>query len=500
MQEDGRRGVRFVDQDLRLSSMKSIDEVERLVRKLDRERKARLEAERIAEIATRSALHDNLTGLANRAMLDDILKTSIARSRRNHRAIGILFLDLDRFKNINDSLGHKVGDLVLKEAARRITRAIRSVDSAARIGGDEFAVVCEGAGGIREIVVVAQRILDSFADTFICEEKEISIEPSIGVVLSTEESTPAELLRDADAAMYQAKNKGGRCFEIFDAAMREVATQRLALESSLRAGLRTHQFTAEFQPVVCVPSGNVRSFEALARWNHPELGAISPELFIRIAEDSHQIEELGEQILGIALRDFSGWLHRREGPSDGDLPILSVNFSPAQLGRPTIVPRTLEAIDEMGLAPDRVAIEITESTLMVEDDVVAANLKQFSDKGLRLDLDDFGTGYSSLAYLKRFHVDVLKIDRMFVRDIETDLESRAIVEAIVKMSSALNIDVIAEGVETEPQVQILGGLGCRWMQGYYFDRPAKLDALKHHYATEISADAVVCKKSAELKH
>ena len=154
----------------------------------------------------------------------------------------------------------------------------------------------------------------------------------------------------------------------------------------------------------------------------------------------------------------------------------------------------------MGLAPDRVAIEITESTLMVEDDVVAANLKQVSDKGLRLDLDDFGTGYSSLAYLKRFHVDVLKIDRMFVRDIETDFESRAIVEAIVKMSSALNIDVIAEGVETEPQVQILGDLGCRWMQGYYFDRPAQLDALKHHYATEISADAVVCKKSAELKH
>lgn len=465
-----------------MSVVTNTSEVSILRRKLERERSARLEAERIAEVATRSALHDPLTGLANRVMLDSSLRTAISRARRSDHRLGILFLDIDRFKVINDSLGHEAGDAVLCEAAKRVEQAIRCVDTAARLGGDEFAVLCEDVGDIHSLVLVVERVLESFSKTVQVAGKEISIEPSIGVVLANGEETAGDLIRNADAAMYVAKGNGGGCFEIFDEAMRESAFEQMALESALRTALREGELRVAFQPLVELASGRVESVEALARWVDPDRGAVAPDVFIRIAEESRQIEELGRQILDRALENYVEWL-RGLGMSaaDDSAPGLSVNFSPDQLVRSRVAPRIAERLAAHSIPIERLTIEITESVLMQRNEAVSANLRALSELGIRLDIDDFGTGYSSLAYLKRFRVDRLKIDRMFIRDLETESESQAIVGAVTSMADALQIETVAEGVETRAQLELVRALGCTYAQGYLFGRPGPFETVAARY-------------------
>jgi len=427
------------------------------------------------------ALHDPLTGLPNRALALDRLEGALARRRRDGRAVAVLLADLDQFKLVNDSLGHKAGDDLLIALAPRLQDAVRPSDTVARLGGDEFLVVCEQLDGAHEAIRVAERVAHAITQPLVLAAGEHFITASIGIALAdSAEAAPEDLLRDADAAMYRAKERGRGRYELFDDVLRKRVLLRLRTENELRRGIEQDELRVVYQPVVELAGGTVTAVEALVRWQHPERGLLDPVDFIPVAEDSGLIGALGDWVLTAACRDGAAW--QRRFPRAEPL-LVCVNASPRQLANAAFPARVADVMARHGLAPGSLALEITESVLMEEAHAPMTVLASLREYGLGLMLDDFGTGYSSLAYLKRFPLDVLKIDRSFVAGLGRDEEDSAIVSAIVKMAHALGLTVVAEGVERPEQLERLRELGCDRVQGRLIAKPMPAAEVERLMAT-----------------
>jgi len=416
-------------------------------------------------------LHDGLTGLPNRQYLLDRLVAAMARQQaQDDRLYAVLFLDLDRFKVINDSEGHLVGDQLLREAARRIGDCVRSPDTLARLGGDEFAVLLERIRGIEDAVQVAGRILQALELPFMIGGRELHSSASIGIALAQPQYGSAEeVLRDADAAMYRAKAEGRKRYALFDEGLRQFAQQRLELEGELRHGLVRHEFEPHYQPIVDLDGGGVLGFEALLRWRTGDGGLRLPGQFLGLAEETGLIESIDWRMYAMALRDLAEIM-----PVSA---YVSVNLSPRHLLAPDFAERFLALVEAQGACPSRVCVEVTEGALIDRTDLARATLEQLHRAGVRVLLDDFGTGYSALSYLQAFPLHGLKIDRSFAAVLDGDEKrggSNAILRAILAMAASLGLEVVGEGIETETQYQQLRALGLCQGQGYHFGRPAPL--------------------------
>jgi diguanylate cyclase (GGDEF)-like protein/PAS domain S-box-containing protein len=414
------------------------------------------------------ALHDALTGLPNRVLFLDRLEHALARLRRRGTKAAILFLDFDRFKLVNDSLGHQVGDELLAAAAPRLRQAVRASDTVARFGGDEFGILLEDISGEREAVETAERIASVFTRPFVLAGSEHFVTTSIGIALAQGGELPEELIRDADAAMYRAKERGRARYELFDEVMRDRAIARLRVENDLRRALERNELRLVYQPLVSLIDRSIVGVEALLRWEHPGRGPIPPSEFIPIAEEDGLIEPIGLWVLERACRQAAHWHQARPDAA----PIgISVNLSAVQVVNrnfPGVIAQVLRAT---GLDPASLSLEITESVTLRDAESLTEALPALKALGLHLILDDFGTGYSSLGYLTRLPIDAIKIDRSFVDGLGTESRDSAITEAIIAMSSALSLQVIAEGVETPRQAAELTRLGCGLAQGFLFSRP-----------------------------
>ena len=416
------------------------------------------------------ALHDSLTGLPNRALLLDRIDLALKQSRRSNSArFAVLFLDLDRFKTVNDSLGHHVGDRLLVQVARRLRDPLRPGDSVARMGGDEFAILLTHIRSITNATHVAQRVLDTLCQGFEIDGHEVSPMASIGIAVSSPDyQTPEEMLRDADIAMYRAKAAGKACFEIFDAQMRSSVLGLLELETELRRAVDNGDFVMHYQPIVSIDEGRLEGMEALVRWEHPTKGTISPGDFIPAAEETGLIVPLGWWTIRESCRQMKAW--RDQLPSARELTI-AVNVSGRLFAQPDMVPHLVRILEETGLPPSQLTVEITESVVLDHADEAILKLQALRALGIKLHVDDFGTGYSSLSYLQKFEYDTLKIDGSFVRELFQSGGSDAIVQSIITLGNLLDLNVIAEGVETVEQLQRLVDLRCPCVQGYWFSRP-----------------------------
>jgi diguanylate cyclase (GGDEF)-like protein/PAS domain S-box-containing protein len=417
----------------------------------------------------RLALYDSLTGLPNRALFSDRLSHAIDR-RGRAQATAVYFVDVDRFKRINDSLGHAAGDEVLREVAARIQRMLRPDDTVARFGGDEFTVLCESVGGVLEAVGVADRLQREISQPLRAGGADLRLSASIGIALAEpgEEADCSRLVEDADAAMYRAKERGGARTELFDVAMRERAVDALSIEQELQAGLERGELRLFYQPLVSLDNGDMVGAEALIRWEHPERGLLSPDKFLPVAEESGLIVQVGAWAVGEACRRLRDWDRRNGGTSAFGL---AVNLSARELTHPDVVITVLNAVRRSALDPSRLTIEVTESTAMADRDTGFRALRELSDAGVRIAIDDFGTGYASLDHLREMPADILKIDRSFVAGMAANSPDSALVAAAIAMGRALDMEVIAEGIETSEQVADLRELGCPLGQGYLFARP-----------------------------
>jgi diguanylate cyclase (GGDEF)-like protein/PAS domain S-box-containing protein len=417
----------------------------------------------------RLALYDSLTGLPNRALFIDRLDQAISHRSRSH-ALAVYFLDVDRFKRINDSLGHAAGDEVLREVAARVQRMLRPEDTVARFGGDEFTVLCESIGGVLEAVGVADRLQREIEQPLRAGGAELRLSASIGIALVEpgEDADCSRLVEDADAAMYRAKERGGARTELFDVAMRERAVNALSIEQELSQGVDRGELRLYYQPLVSLNTGGVVGAEALIRWEHPERGLLTPDKFLPVAEESGLIVQVGAWAVGEACRRLRDWDRRNGGPSSFSL---AVNLSARELTHPDVVPTVLNAVRRSALEPHRLTIEVTESTAMADRDSGFRALRELSEAGVRIAIDDFGTGYSSLDHLREMPADVLKIDRSFVAGMAANSPDTALVAAAVAMGRALEMEVVAEGIETNEQVADLRELGCPLGQGYLFAKP-----------------------------
>ncbi|HZN01748.1 MAG TPA: EAL domain-containing protein [Pyrinomonadaceae bacterium] len=433
-----------------------------------------------------AAFHDSLTGLPNRAMFTELLKAEIESSKRlNDHMFAVLFLDLDRFKNINDSLGHTYGDLLLVAFAERLEKALRPVDTLARFGGDEFAILLSGMTDATDTVRVAQRIQDELSQPFVLDKNSAFATASIGIALSSSGyDRPEDILRDADTAMYRAKENGKARYELFDHGMHARAVSRLQLESDLRQAVEQKEFTVYYQPIVNLQTGRLSGFEALVRWNHPRRGLVSPVDFIPVAEETGLIVPIGQWVLNEACK------HIRQcqiySPSHRSLS-LSVNLSARQVAQPDLLEQIKQALETSKLNPHCLKLEITESVVMENAEAAALMFKQLRSLGVQLSIDDFGTGYSSLSYLHRFPLNYLKIDRSFVMRLTTDNDN-AIVRTISTLARNLGMEVIAEGIETEEQYQQLKMLGCEYGQGYLFSRPVNSNGIRRLLTQDAKRD------------
>ncbi|MCA1247088.1 EAL domain-containing protein [Massilia sp. MS-15] len=427
------------------------------------------------------AYHDSLTGLPNRALLADRLECALRAAQRNSRkggrALAVMFLDLDRFKTINDSLGHATGDHLLREVARRLCAAVRASDTVARLGGDEFVVLLPDVGGAAECALVGDKVIEALATPFPLEGHSLHISPSIGICLCPDDGDDVEtLMRHADAAMYHAKALGRNNYQFFDQRMNQAAARRFELESNLRGALLRSEFELHYQPIICTATRRLHALEVLLRWRRRSEGGaggadgntvlVGPDEFIPILEENGMIVPVGEWVIRTACEQSMAW--QRQG-----LPAvpLAINLSARQFMHDGLVESIRRIVGETGIDPALVEFEITETALMQHGGQTLDTLRQINDMGMRLSIDDFGTGYSSLAYLKRFPVRKIKIDRAFVRELEASSEDRAIVAAVMALANSLQLSVVAEGVETEGQYQLLGGQGCQLAQGYLFARP-----------------------------
>jgi len=425
--------------------------------------------DRIYELAN----HDSLTGLPNRALCKDRLQQSIVQARRANASVGLLFIDLDRFKEVNDTLGHAVGDQLLMDFSWRLVHAIRDGDTAARLGGDEFVVIAQGLARESDIRIVADKIIQSLAEPFVIEGRDLYVGASVGVaVYPTHGDSADDLLRQADTAMYAAKGDGGNACYFFDDTLEHHRSQRLDLEGGLRRALAQGQLRLAYQPQVSASDGRLVGVEALLRWERPGYGNVPPDQFIPLAEETGLILPIGEWVLRAACLQLAAW--RSEG-----LPPLrmAVNVTARQLNDSDFARRVIAVLEETGTPPDRLEIEITESQLMEKLHGGQANLKQLRALGVTVAVDDFGTGYSSLGRICSLPIDRIKIDKSFVIDLNTNGNSYAVAHAIIAMANALRLEVIAEGVELQEQADLLAGIHCHEFQGYLFGKPQPPEAI-----------------------
>jgi diguanylate cyclase (GGDEF)-like protein len=415
------------------------------------------------------AFHDPLTGLPNRALLQDRLVRALDRARRRGQSIAVLFLDLDNFKRINDSLGHDAGDRLLIAATDRLRGCLRSEDTLARLGGDEFTVLLEEISGPRTPLLVAERIAEALRAPVQLDGQQVYTAASIGIAISSPGADQAsDLLRDADLAMYHAKAAGKGRHEMFDPSMRAQLSQWLAMEAELRQAIERGEMRVHYQPIVALESETISEVEALVRWQHPERGLIPPAEFIPLAEQTGLIVALGRLVLEEACRQVKGWQLRQ--PAQSPLGV-SVNLSPRQFQDPRLVDDVRGILERTGLDPSTLKLEITETLILEDSESTLAVITELRDLGVRLAVDDFGTGNSALSYLKRFPIDTLKIDRSFINGLGHQREDTAIVHAVIAFAKALGVRVTAEGIETAEQLSHLKELACDRGQGYYFTKP-----------------------------
>ncbi|HSD38480.1 MAG TPA: EAL domain-containing protein [Rhodocyclaceae bacterium] len=433
--------------------------------------------------------HDALTGLPNRTLLNDRVGRDIARARRSGAELAVLFLDLDRFKNINDSLGHEIGDELLKAVAARLRARLREDDTIARLGGDEFVISLPDITGPAEITTVATSVLRELAKPYNIAGHELHVDASIGIALYPRDGDNVEtLMRNADAAMYHAKESGRANYQFFNAQMNERVSRRLSTESNMRRALEQGDFTLHYQPLINLGTGRIDGAEALLRWPQPDNHFISPSEFIPVAEETGLIVPLGEWVLRTACTQAKAWQAQQPGLR------VAVNLSARQFQQKDLIGMIEGVLASTGLAPELLELELTEGMLMDNVAGTLLTLNRLKNMGIRLAIDDFGTGYSSLSYLKRFPIHTLKIDRSFVRDISTDPDDAAIVTAIIFMARNLKLKVTAEGVETEEQADFLRSLDCDLVQGFHFDKPlpaqefgSRLDAKKPLVPSHVAA-------------
>jgi diguanylate cyclase (GGDEF)-like protein/PAS domain S-box-containing protein len=415
------------------------------------------------------SFHDALTGLPNRALFSDRVEQALRRDRRSRLDPAVIYFDLDSFKGVNDSLGHEAGDHLLCEVSRRLLNAVRTGDAVTRLGADEFAVLIEQSSRpLDEAEEVTRRVLQALEVPIEVESQFVTVSASVGIAVADAESTASSLLRDADVAMYRAKLTGRGRSVVFEPAMRAAAMERLRLETDLVHALVANQFRMEYQPVVSLQTNLVVGFEALLRWDHPDLGIVPPDKFIPIAEDTGLIVQIGRWVLGEACRQAARW--REELPGSGDLS-MAVNVSGRQIASPNLVQHVAQSLAASGLAPEALILELTETVLVHEADLAAHRLEELQGLGVRLAVDDFGTGYSSLSYLRQFPFDILKVDKSFVATI-TDADAiPAIVRGLLELGRTLGLDTVAEGVENIVQRDALQAHGCDLAQGFLFARP-----------------------------
>jgi diguanylate cyclase (GGDEF)-like protein len=429
------------------------------------------EVTRLKEQLKHQAFHDTLTGLANRELFTDRVEHAAARGERGSSPIAVLFLDLDDFKTINDSLGHECGDELLSTFAERLRSCLRPADTAARLGGDEFAILLEGISGTRDAVAVAERISSALEKPFHLQDKEMSVGTSIGIALSsTGRDGASDLLRNADVAMYAAKNRGKNRYEIFQPSMHVAALERLELKEDLQRAIERRELVLHYQPIVELATQQITGVEALVRWNHPRRGLVSPCDFIPLAEETGLIHPLGRWVLEESCRQVRLWQARypRREPL-----FLSVNLSAKQIQRDGLTEDVAGALHRSGIIPRTLILEITESMLL-DRDVAMRRLAELRALGARVAVDDFGTGYSSLSYLNRFPIDILKVDQSFVREIGNAPEEEILAHAIIDLTRTLGLEAVAEGIEQRIQGERLQELGCKFGQGFLFSAP--LDA------------------------
>jgi diguanylate cyclase (GGDEF)-like protein len=414
------------------------------------------------------ALHDPLTGLSNRALFKDRVERALARRKPFDKTIAVVFIDLDDFKTVNDSLGHAAGDELLVTVAQRINDCLRTDDTAARLGGDEFAVLLEDVSDLDDVAIPAQRILEAMALPVEVEDKMISVRASIGIALHQEGQGAAELLRNADSAMYGAKNSGKGQYKVFDESMHSAAVQRFELKNEMLAVIESGQLLLHYQPVMDLDTGRKEAMEALIRWEHPERGMLSPGEFIPLAEETGAIVPMGKWVLNTACAQAVEW---RRSPEASDLR-LSVNVSPRQLRDSAFVGDVMSALESSGLPAEALVLEITENVFLLNNEVVVERLNDLAARGIVIAIDDFGSGYSSLGYLSRLPIGILKIDRSFVNGIDRGPEEAAVAQAIIRLGQTLGLEIIAEGIETSDQLTELTMRGCVLGQGFLLGRPA----------------------------
>ena len=436
------------------------------------------ERKALEERLAHQALHDPLTGLPNRVLFTDRLRQALARSKRRQRSYAVMFMDLDNFKVVNDSLGHKMGDRLLVAATKRIRSVLRPEDTVARLGGDELVFLLEDTD-LDGAIQVAERILEVLRAPFTLHGRELFVTASIGITVGGGDGKRApDLLRDADLAMYRAKHSGKARYAIFEEAMNAQALERLELEHGLRRAVERSEFVVHYQPKYSLATGKIVGFEALARWENPERGLLLPEQFIPVAEETGLIVPIGEAVLEEACRQANEWHELR--PSDA--PAMCVNLSARQFREPGLTHSVARILDETGLEPSSLFLEVTESTAMRDALATAAALEELQGLGVRTILDDFGTGYSSLSYLERFPVEYIKIDRSFVGGLGQQPGAEMLASAIISLAHALDLKVIAEGVEREEQLDLLRGMGCDLAQGHLFCEPLSAEEVRDHLA------------------
>jgi len=424
------------------------------------------ERKRVEEEIEHQAYHDALTGLPNRRLFRDRLTVALAHARRLKLPLAVMFLDLDRFKYVNDTLGHSLGDELLKAVGTRLRMSLREEDSVARMGGDEFTVLLTNLGDPADAAKIAHKVLDIVAQPMHIEGHDLFITTSIGIACFPNDGENAEiLLKNADHAMYRAKDAGRNSVQLFTAAMNSRALERLSLENSLRVALDRDELLLHYQPQIRISSNEVVGTEALLRWRRDGYGVVEPVQFIPIAEETRLILPIGEWVLREACRQAKQW-------QDGKYPNLrmSVNLSPRQFGHADLPAQIEAALNDSGISPRTLELEITESVAMQNTQQTLATLHRLHDMGVQIAMDDFGTGHSSLNYLRTFPIDSVKIDQQFVHEIETSAADRAIVAAIISMAHSLGLRVTAEGVETVAQLEYLRERGCEEVQGFLFGR------------------------------
>jgi diguanylate cyclase (GGDEF)-like protein/PAS domain S-box-containing protein len=411
------------------------------------------------------AFHDPLTLLANRNLFRDRVQHALTLAQRGHHQVAVMFLDLDNFKNINDSLGHDAGDRLLQAVAQRLVKSTRFSDTVARLGGDEFAILLEGIATITEVETLAAALIAGLDQPFALSATEVRVSASIGVAFSTFEAGAEALLSKADIAMYHAKAAGKSRFVTFQPQMQELLHERLRLEADIGRALVNEEFFVEYQPIVDLGTRSLLGVEALVRWRHPELGVLMPGRFIQVAEECGQIVKLGRWVLKRACSELRAWLR------------VAVNISGRHLQHGDLVEDVAQALRESGLEPGNLVIELTESTIMHNTEANLGRLRQLKALGVRLAIDDFGTGYSSLSYLHRFPIDILKIDHSFVNRLTNTYNGPELARAVITLGDTLGLDTVAEGIELEPQVAALLSLGCVAGQGFLFAPSGSLEQL-----------------------